>query len=59
MKFIKKKKVKAVLSLNDYPQLQIQLLEEILYERENNEFIENELLILNVSLLCRMDKKKV
>ncbi len=43
-----------------YPKLQIDFLERILKERRKEEFIDNELLISHVDLLCReADEEKV
>lgn len=44
--------------LTPFPYSQYKLLEEFIAERSSGKIIENELLILNIKLLCKLGFKK-
>lgn len=56
-KFNKSSEKKAILQLAQWPALQLELLGKILEERKNGTAVDNELLVLNISLLCKMERK--
>jgi hypothetical protein len=45
------------LQLAQWPALQLELLGKILEERKNGVIIDNDLLVLNIALLCKMEHK--
>lgn len=57
-RFNKSYEKKAILHLAQWPPLQLELLGKILEERKNGSKIDNDLLVLNVSLLCKQGRKQ-
>ena len=57
-KFNKSSEKKAILQLAQWPPLQLELLGKILEERKNGVTIDNELLVLNIALLCKIGHKQ-
>mgnify|MGYP001569479301 CR=1 FL=1 len=55
MKFLKEKILEIVVGLCQYPLLQLELLEKLLEDRQIGVKIDNDLLIINLTLLCKLN----
>lgn len=49
----------AILVLKDHPKLQLEFLEKFLEERNIEKKIDDELLVLHIELLCKLNPSKV
>ena len=52
-KFMKNSEKSVIKSLSTQPKLQMEYLERIINSRENGEFIDNDLLLVHIELLCK------
>jgi len=56
-KYHKNSEKNVIKYLTAYPKLQIEYLERILNARENGEFIDNDLLLVHIELLCKEENE--
>ena len=56
-KYMKNSEKSVIKYLAAYPKLQMEYLDRIINNRENGEFIDNDLLIVHIELLCKEENE--